>query len=52
LGGNLLRMPFMQLVGGNPLNVSLVQHAAIWVPYLAACLTLAYLYECLGQRGA
>ena len=47
LGGNLLRMPIMQLVVGNPLHVVLVQHGAVWLPYIVGSLTLTYCYEWL-----
>ena len=47
LGGNLFRMPLMQLVAGNPVLVTLVQHAGLWMPYLAASLVIAYTYEWL-----
>ena len=49
LQGSLLRMPVMQLVVGNPVGVTLVQHAALWMPYVAACLVVAYAYEFLGR---
>jgi hypothetical protein len=47
VGGQLLRFPVMQLVIGNPLWVTLVQHAAGWLPYLAASLAVAFCYEAL-----
>ena len=52
LGGNLVRMPLMQLVVGNPLLVTLVQHAGIWMPYLVASFVLAFTYEWLVARQA
>jgi len=45
LGGQLLRFPLMQLVVGNPLLVTVVQHAGIWLPYLAGSLAVAFVYE-------
>jgi hypothetical protein len=51
LQGAVLRMPVMQLVIGNPLLVTLVQHAAIWVPHVAASLALAYTYEAVVDVG-
>jgi hypothetical protein len=47
VGGQLLRFPVMQLVIGNPLWVTLVQHAGGWLPYLAASLVVAFSYEAL-----
>jgi hypothetical protein len=47
LGGNLVRMPMMQLVVGNPLHVVLVQHGAVWLPYIVGSLMLTYCYEWL-----
>ena len=52
LGGHLFRFPLMQLVVGNPLGVTLVQHAGIWLPLFAASLTLAFSYEWLSKRVA
>jgi hypothetical protein len=42
----------MQLVVGNPVGVTLMQHAGIWLPLLAASLTLAFSYEWLAKRVA
>jgi len=50
LQGAVLRWPIMQLVIGNPLWVTVVQHASIWLPYVAASLVLAYAYEALFRR--
>ena len=47
IGGELMRFPVMQLVIGNPLGVTLVQHAALWLPYFAASLAVAFSYEAL-----
>lgn len=48
LHGSLLRMPVMQLLVGNPVWVTLVQHAGAWTPVVAASLIVAYAYESLG----
>ena len=48
LHGSLLRMPVMQLLVGNPVVVTLVQHAGSWAPVVAASLVVAYAYESLG----
>ncbi|RQP21158.1 hypothetical protein [Piscinibacter terrae] len=52
LEGSIVRMPLMQLVIGNPLWVTLLQHAGIWVPYVAASLVVAYTFELVGKLGA
>jgi hypothetical protein len=48
LRGSLLRMPVMQLLIGNPVWVTLVQHAGAWAPVVAASLVVSYAYEFLG----
>ncbi len=48
LHGSLLRMPLMQLLVGNPVWVTVVQHAGTWAPVVAASLVVAYAYEFLG----
>ena len=48
LRGSLLRMPVMQLLVGNPVWVTLVQHAGVWAPIVAASLVVSYAYESLG----
>ena len=49
LYGSLLRMPVMQLLVGNPVWITLVQHAGIWAPVVAACLVVVYAYEILAR---
>ena len=49
LHGSLLRMPVMQLLIGNPVWVTLVQHAGLWAPVVAACLVVAHTYEIVAR---
>ena len=52
LMGNLVRFPLMQLVVGNPAGVTLVQHAALWLPYLVGSLVVALAYELVRRHVA
>jgi RimJ/RimL family protein N-acetyltransferase len=49
--GAMLRMPLMQLVVGNPVWVTVVQHAAIWLPFLLESLAVALAYEAILRMG-
>lgn len=50
--GSVLRAPVMQLVIGNPIEVTAVQYLADAAPYVRGCLVVAYLYDWMRPHSA